>query len=114
MVVRSNEQLCAVLERERQRLSATIEQHRVLERTPAGYGNHAADDATDVFDQAADASLFRNLKRNLEEVEAALCRCDNGTYGRCQRCGERIEWARLEAHPQAALCMYCQRRHETR
>lgn len=114
MVVRSNEQLRAVLVRERQRLKAAIVQHPVLERAPAGYGNHAADDATDVFDQAADASLLLNMKRNLEEVEAALHRFEHGTYGRCQRCGERIEWARLEAHPQAALCMYCQRRYETR
>jgi RNA polymerase-binding transcription factor DksA len=114
MVVRSNEQLLVVLQRERQRLKMAIVQHPVLERTPAGYGNHAADDATDVFDQAANVALLSGLRRNLEEVDAALHRFEHGTYGRCERCGERIEWARLEALPQAALCMPCQRRHETR
>lgn len=114
MVVRSNEQLHAMLSREQVRLKAAIAQHRVLVREPAGYGNHAADDATDVFDQAADLALLQGLKRNLEEVESALHRFEHGTYGRCVRCGERIEWARLEAYPQAALCMGCQRRHETR
>ena len=114
MVVRSNEQLRGVLQRDRQRLKGAIVQHPVLEREPAGYGNHAADDATDVSDQAANITLLQSLRRHLEEVEAALGRFEHGTYGRCQRCGERIEWARLEAHPQAALCMSCQRRHETR
>ncbi|MDH7488184.1 MAG: TraR/DksA C4-type zinc finger protein [Anaerolineae bacterium] len=114
MVVRSYEQLHTMLLKEQQRLKAAIAQHPVMERTPAGYGNHAADDATDVFDQAANVSLLQSLWRNLEEVEAALARFEQGTYGLCLRCGEKIEWARLEAHPQAALCMRCQRRQESR
>jgi len=113
MVVRTYEQLRETLVSEQQRLRTAIAQHPVLERTPAGYGNHVADDATDVFDQAASVSLLRSLKRNLQDVEAALSRLQNGTYGRCARCGERIEWARLEALPEAAFCMHCQRRYET-
>jgi len=113
MVVRTYEQLHETLEKEQQQLRTAIAQHPVLERTPAGYGNHVADDATDVFDQAANVSLLHSLKRNLQDVEAALIRSANGTYGRCVRCGERIEWARLEALPEAPLCMHCQRRKET-
>ena len=114
MVVRSYEQLRVVLEKERRRLAIAVARHPVLVREPAGYGNHAADDATDVFDQAAGDSLFRKLKQDLEEVDSALVRFENGTYGRCQRCGERIEWARLEALPQARFCLHCQRRREIR
>lgn len=114
MVVRSNEQLRVMLTREHQRLKAAIAQHPVMVREPAGYGNHAADDATDVSDQGTNIALLHSLRRNLEEVESALHRFEHGTYGRCERCGERIEWARLEAYPQVALCMGCQRRHETR
>ncbi len=114
MVVRSYEQLRVVLEKERRRLATAVARHPVLVREPAGYGNHVADDATDVFDQAASNSLFRKLKQDLDEMEAALARFENGTYGRCQKCGERIEWARLEALPQARFCLRCQRRQEIR
>jgi DnaK suppressor protein len=114
MVVRSYEQLRGVLEVERQRLKEAVAHHPEFEREVAGYGNHVADDATDVFEQAASVALLRKLKRDLQEVEAAILRLENGTYGRCQECGERIEWARLEARPQAPFCLRCQRRAESR
>jgi RNA polymerase-binding transcription factor len=50
----------------------------------------------------------------LEDIEAALTRMEAGTYGRCERCHEHIPPERLEAVPQARLCMSCQRRAERR
>lgn len=77
-----------------------------------GYSNHMADVGTEVFEQARDVSLARQLKRSLEDVECALGKYDDGTYGICETCGTIIELARLEALPSARMCMQCQSRRE--
>lgn len=74
-----------------------------------GLGNHMAEDATAAFDQATTVSLHRGLQRSLAMVEDALQRMAAGTYGKCERCGEEIDFARLKAMPHATLCMSCQR-----
>ncbi|OQA43286.1 MAG: General stress protein 16O [Chloroflexi bacterium ADurb.Bin325] len=74
-----------------------------------GLGNHMAEDATAAFDQAASVSLLRGHMRTLQLVEAALQRMARGTYGKCDRCGKDIDFARLKAVPEATLCLYCQR-----
>jgi len=71
--------------------------------------NHMAEDATAAFDQAAAVSLQRGHQLALNEVERALARMTAGTYGVCERCRAQIDFARLKAIPQAALCMTCQR-----
>jgi len=50
--------------------------------------------------------------RELREVEAALQRIEDGTYGECRECGRQIAFARLEAHPTAVRCIDCQTRIE--
>ena len=74
-----------------------------------GSGNHMAEDATAAFDQAAAVSLLRGHQTVLAQVERALARMANGTYGLCERCREQIDFARLKAIPHAPLCMTCQR-----
>jgi DnaK suppressor protein len=74
-----------------------------------GLGNHMAEDATAAFDQATVVSLHRGHELALQQVEAALARMANGTYGKCQRCGEEIDFARLKAVPEAGMCLSCQR-----
>ncbi len=83
-----------------------------VEYESVGYGNHMADDATEAFDQAVDVALRRNVLSTLEEVERALSKFENGTYGLCEACGGRIDRARLEALPYARYCMECQSRSE--
>jgi RNA polymerase-binding protein DksA len=90
------------LEKEVANLTATAQESNV------GLGNHMADDATAVFDQATAVSLRRGHERALDEVNAALERMEAGTYGMCDRGGEAIDFARLKAVPQATLCMSCQ------
>lgn len=46
-------------------------------------------------------------KQELRQIEKALERIEKETYGRCTSCGEMIEEARLEAIPEAALCIDC-------
>jgi DnaK suppressor protein len=85
---------------------------RAVREDGVGYSNHMADVGTEVFEQARDVSLARQLKRSLEDVERALGKFDDGTYGICETCGTIIELARLEALPSARLCMHCQSRRE--
>lgn len=77
-----------------------------------GYSNHMADDGTIAFDQAVDVTLMRKVKASLEEVERALAKFEDGTYGLCESCGARIDRARLEALPRVRYCLECQSRHE--
>jgi len=77
-----------------------------------GYSNHMADDATEAFDQAVGVALKRKVDTSLEEVERALAKLKDGTYGLCEACGARIDRARLEVLPQAMYCMDCQTRQE--
>lgn len=58
--------------------------------------------------------MLRRAREELAQVEAALARLDDGSYGRCTRCGEAIAPARLEVLPHAALCVKCQEKQETR
>jgi len=83
-----------------------------VQEANVGLGNHMAEDATAAFDQATAVSLRRGHALALREVESALHRMEEGTYGRCERCGVEIDFARLKAVPQATLCMTCQRQAE--
>ena len=50
----------------------------------------------------------------LAEIDAALKRIEDGTYGTCTNCGNEILPERLEARPWATLCIDCKRRREGR
>jgi DnaK suppressor protein len=54
--------------------------------------------------------LENRVRDQLAEVEHALHKFDQGTYGLCEICGRPIEPARLEALPQANLCLSCKAR----
>ncbi len=71
------------------------------------YGSQAAA-ASQVFDQQRDLALRERANQHLAQVDAALARLDEGTFGRCTRCGRPIAPARLEALPWAAHCIECQ------
>jgi DnaK suppressor protein len=74
----------------------------------SGVGNHLADDATEVFTRERNLALRNNARELLVQVDAALRRLDEGTYGICARCGREISTERLEALPSATLCITCQ------
>jgi DnaK suppressor protein len=83
---------------------------------------HAGDDAIqDIADQAASAytkefllSLGDAERRLLREVDAALEKMRQNTYGLCEKCGEEIGEKRLEALPFARYCIACQEEEESR
>ena len=47
------------------------------------------------------------IAREIASVKRALTRIENGTYGKCVRCGAEIAPKRLEVRPEAALCFEC-------
>jgi len=110
MAVRKPEVLRAFLESERARLQAVIAQSEAEGGANLGYGNHMADDASEAFEQAKELALHQNAGRLLVQVEEALARFDQASYGLCVHCGEEIDPARLEALPYVALCLRCQQR----
>ncbi len=78
------------------------------------YDNHLADTATETYDRELDYTLEENSEHVLGEIDAALARIEDGTYGTCTNCGTQIPVERLEARPWATLCIGCQREREGR
>ena len=80
----------------------------------AVYDNHLADTATETYDRELDDTLEENSGHVLAEIDAALKRIEEGTYGVCSNCAKPIPEERLEALPWATLCIDCQRERERR
>jgi RNA polymerase-binding protein DksA len=110
------------LTEERQRIQAALD--NLHEENPgsitdetgedAVYDNHLADTATVTYDRELDYTLEENSEHMLAEIDAALHRIEDGTYGKCTNCGKEIAPERLEARPWATLCIDCQRTREGR
>lgn len=75
-----------------------------------GDDNHLADMATATYDRELDEGLEEGAQNTLEEIDAALLRIEEGSYGVCEACGEPIGAERLSAIPWARLCIDDQRR----
>jgi DnaK suppressor protein len=77
------------------------------------FDQHPADAASDAFEREKEFSILDTIQAELEDVERALKRLDDGTYGTCQACGETIGDERLEAVPAARFCLEHQSDAET-
>ena len=66
---------------------------------------HQADVASDAFEREKDFSILEQVESELADVERALRRLDDGTYGTCEACGSAIGDERLAAHPAARFCL---------
>jgi DnaK suppressor protein len=60
-----------------------------------------------IYEREMNMALRRRVKRKIDSLEEALTRFEEGTYGICERCGKQISAQRLEAVPQARLCIDC-------
>jgi RNA polymerase-binding transcription factor DksA len=100
------------LKKEKAELLEKIGQLRALgqpsaerkEGSPFGKREEGADEASELEKRLA---LENRLEESLNEVEHALQKYEAGTYGLCDSCKQPIEQARLEAIPQASLCVKC-------
>jgi DnaK suppressor protein len=82
------------------------------ELSSAAGDQHLADHASDMFDREVDESLEENAEQLVHEIDTALARIKEGTYGTCARCGGTIPEERLAAVPYATLCLDCKRTEE--
>lgn len=69
----------------------------------------SSEQAVEVEDDAALEGQAALIPREIESVKRALARIEDGTYGQCVLCGAEISPARLDARPEAALCIDCAR-----
>jgi RNA polymerase-binding transcription factor DksA len=70
---------------------------------------HPADLGTDNYEEEVSLGLIENEYQLLTEVNDALARIEQGTFGRCENCGREIPRERLEALPYARHCAPCAR-----
>jgi DnaK suppressor protein len=78
----------------------------------SGYTLHMADMATDLYDREFSLELAEGEREILYALDDALKRIDEGTYGKCDMCGENISKQRIKAMPQAKYCIKCQEKEE--
>ena len=100
------------LESERKRLTEEFEQLKASvrpaeERREGSPFGKREEEATESFELERRLTLEKSLRDQLAAVEHALQKFEDGTYGLCDSCGQPIDPARLEALPQASLCLRC-------
>lgn len=71
------------------------------------FGKRIGDGTTEAVERLNTTGAARQISAMLTDVERALVKIDEASYGRCDRCGSTISPARLEARPWSVLCMDC-------
>lgn len=77
-------------------------------------GDDQADTGSKTFEREQEISLANSILERITQVERALERLDDGSYGWCERCGDAIPVERLAAFPSATLCVKCKQLEERR
>ncbi|WP_020521926.1 TraR/DksA family transcriptional regulator [Catelliglobosispora koreensis] len=77
-------------------------------------GDDQADTGTKTFEREQEITLANGILERITQVERALERLDEGSYGWCERCGNPIPVERLAAFPSATLCVSCKQLEERR
>jgi len=98
------------LDKERAETLADLERLREYLRGEVDADAEEAD--PDLYEREKTLALIRTLENKLESIERALRLADKGVYGICERCGEKIDRARLEALPHTTLCVKCKSQME--
>ena len=99
--------LRAALEAERASLRQQLADLGFGDHGGLDYDQNFADSSQVTAERGEAEALAGKLKEGLAEVEHALAKMEDGSYGSCERCGEPIAPARLEAMPAARFCMNC-------
>ena len=106
------EQLLEQRDRARRRAEALEREFAGIAEAASGPGTddeHDPEGATLAFERQHTAALLADARAQAEQIDAALGRLDDGTYGICARCGNPIGDERLAARPAAATCVRCAR-----
>jgi len=78
----------------------------------SGYTYHMADIATDTYDREFSLGLASNERKLIYEIDDAVKKIEDGTYGICEGCKNLITKTRLKAIPYARRCLKCQEKTE--
>ena len=97
----------SLLEQERDELRERLRELGFGDEQGLEYDSNFADSSQVTAERGEAEVLAGTLKETLDDVEHALAKIDDGTYGQCEDCGKSINPARLEAMPAARLCMDC-------
>jgi DnaK suppressor protein len=106
----------AILEAEKKRILEELNQikisgaHPMDERREGSPFGKREEEATESMELEKRLVLDKRLNNLLTEVERALQKMDEGSYGVCDTCHTAIDPARMEALPQAILCMSCRQK----
>jgi RNA polymerase-binding transcription factor DksA len=104
LIVSERERLeSLVREREAEGIGTESETENISELS--SLDQHQGDIATETFEREKDFSLLEQLEAEIEDLDAALRKVEEGTYGICEICGREIGAERLEAMPGARTCI---------
>ena len=71
------------------------------------FGKRVGDGTTEAVERLSTTATARSITHSIEDIDRALVKIDNGTYGKCDVCGNDIGVARLDALPAASRCVEC-------
>ena len=100
------------LAREIDELDADLSESLEDSSEESPYDQHMAETAGVTLDREIDLTLEENARAALVQIDRALVKLENGSYGQCDKCGRPIGDARLEIAPFATLCVDCKRVEE--
>jgi len=107
------EQIRGSLKEKRQSIVAQIQKEEQKAGASDVFNPDRADLAYDYANRDRRSAYLRQLEDHLNDINEAIKRIDQGTYGQCTNCGKPIAPARLDARPESTLCMDCQQKHES-
>ena len=100
-----------LLER-RSDLFSGMEQNLKYQSEPSATKGDSSDLASNALDSDTAMQLAESGSSELVQIDEALRKIEEGTYGKCESCGGEIPWGRLEAVPYATLCVSCKEKQE--
>jgi DnaK suppressor protein len=107
----THESLAKSLRERRDELASDLERLSAppAEGASVGFGKRIGDGTSEAVERLATTATSRSLAASIVDIDKALGRIDQGTYGLCEICGNAIATERLEALPAAAKCIHCAR-----
>ena len=94
--------------------AAQVELDGLMKDSGDGAGQDQADVGATSFERDHELTVVNSERDKLLQIERALARIEDGTYGVCESCGQAVGKMRLMAFPRATLCMTCKTREERR
>lgn len=92
-----------VREREAEGIGTQSESDQISELS--SLDQHQGDIGTETFEREKDFSLLEQLEAEIDDLDTALRKVEEGTYGTCEICGTQISPERLEARPGSRTCI---------